>query len=291
MADIKKILGKVRKLEITTASKSENLLAGAYESLFIGRGIEFSEAREYVPGDDIRAIDWNVTARMNAPYVKEFIEERDLTVYIVFDVSASGDFGSSESKKDVSSSAAASIMFAALSKNDRVGLCLFSDGAEKFIPPKKGRRHAMYLLREIISYCPKKSTTNLAGALRFLSNVAKTRSVIFIVSDFVSGSFIEPLKMLAARHDVVAVKICDPREREIPDIGYALIEDSETGEQMLVNTSDADFREKFFALSKERRQNFVDTARKAKVDFIEVSHSRDVYPALRGLFRMRRRKR
>lgn len=289
--EVKEILKTVKKLQIKTAMKSEGLVAGAYHSIFRGRGIDFSEAREYVPGDDIRSIDWNITARMNAPFVKEFIEERDLSVYIVFDVSGSADFGSEKSKKDASLEAAASLIFAALSNNDRVGLCMFSSGAEKFIPSKKGRKHALRLLREMAAYSPKNSATNLESALMFLSRAIKTKSIIFVISDFISGDFSHALKLLKSRHDVVAVKIGDAREEALPDIGYVMLEDSETGEQMLVNTSDPEVRKKYAEIAQKNRDALGRSIKKARTDVLEISATDDAHAKLRGFFAARGRRR
>ena len=224
------ILKKVKKLEIKTRRLVDGLLQGNYHSVFKGRGIEFSQIREYVPGDDIRAIDWNVTARMNKTYVKEFIEERDLTMYIVFDISASSDFGSIVSKKEAAIELSTSLAFAAMRNNDKVGLLLFSEKAERFVPARKGKKHTLKVIREMISHKPKYKGTDIDKSLRYLSNVLKKRSILFIISDFLSKDFSKPMKVLKNKHDVIAVNINDIRELEIPDIGYIELEDEETGE-------------------------------------------------------------
>jgi uncharacterized protein (DUF58 family) len=215
MPKVKEILRRVKKLEIKTHKLVEGLISGNYRSVFKGRGIEFSEVREYTPGDDVRAIDWNVTARFNSPFVKEFIEERDLNVYIVFDVSASNDFGFEKSKKEVGFEIAASIMFAALRSNDNIGLCLFTNKVEKFIKPRKGRKHVLRLLRELIYHEPVNQVTDINNSLTYLNKIIKKRSILFIVSDYISAQFEKPLKYLRNKHDVVLVNLSDIREKEI----------------------------------------------------------------------------
>ncbi|MCK4736623.1 MAG: DUF58 domain-containing protein, partial [Methanophagales archaeon] len=230
MPRVKEVLKRVKKIELKTKVLVDGLISGEYHSIFKGRGIEFSEVREYVPGDDVRAIDWNVTARLNAPFVKEFIEERDLTLFIVFDLSSSNEFGFQRSKKDVCYDIAASLMFAAMRNNDNVGLCLFTDRVEKFVPPRKGKKHILKLLRELIYHEPKSKTTDIRTALSYLNKVIKKRSIIFIISDFLTPDFEKPLKQLKSKHDVILVDMADVHEEDIPDIGYAFLEDYETGE-------------------------------------------------------------
>ncbi len=242
MPKVKEIIGKVKKIEVKTNKLVEGLMCGNYHSVFKGRGIEFSEVREYIPGDDIRTIDWKVTARYNSPFVKEFIEERDLDIYIVFDVSASGNFGNKKAKKEIGFEISAALMFSALKNNDNVGLCLFTDRIEKFFRPRKGRKHLLAMLRELIYYEPKHRKTDINNSLAHLSKIIKKRSVIFVISDYVSGSFEKSLKFLKKRHDVILVKLSDAIEKELPDLGYIFLEDEETGEQVLVNTADENFR-------------------------------------------------
>ncbi len=246
--------------------------------------------RGYLPGDDVRAIDWNVTARFNAPFVKEYVEERDLSVYIVFDVSASNDFGYQRSKKEVGYDIAASIMFAALRNNDNVGLCLFSDRVEKFIPPRKGRKHVLKLLRELIFCESEGASTDIHAVLSFLSNVVRKRSIMFIISDFIAADFEQSLKRLKARHDVIPVCITDPREYEIPDIGYIYIEDPETGEQMLLNTSGPAFRERYRELADNKHEELRAMMKRLKLDMVDVKTDEPFYIPLRRFFMLRKKR-
>ncbi|NOX71816.1 MAG: DUF58 domain-containing protein [Candidatus Micrarchaeota archaeon] len=289
-AQLKEVLKEVRRIEISTHGLVEGLLAGAYHSVFKGRGIEFSEVREYMPGDDIRTIDWNVTARMNAPFVKEFIEERDLPVYILFDISASQNFGYEKSKKRAAIEIAASLMFAAVKDNDPVALCMFSDRVEKFIPPRKGRKHVLRILLEMILHEPKGKGTNLEKPIRYIANIAKRRGIIFIISDFLAGEFEKPLRILRKKHDVVLVNISDMREEDIPDIGYVVLEDEETGEQVLVNTSDPEFRKAYTRLSKKHAKKLGESFRKSRVDMISLVSGESYEISLRKFFRMRERR-
>ncbi len=292
---MKDILRRVRNIEIKTRELVEGLISGEYHSIFKGRGIEFAEVREYQPGDDIRTIDWNVTARFNAPFVKEYIEERDLTLYIAFDVSASNEFGYRRSKKEVGYEIAASIMFSALRNNDNVGLCLFSEGVEKFIPPRKGRKHLLRLLRELVYWKTRRRATDIHAALAFLNKVLKRRSIIFIISDFLSPSpppydFEEPLKQLRSRHDVVPVVIMDVREVDIPDIGYIFLEDLETGEQLLLNTSDPLFRQQYRELVAQRHDELRQMMKRLKLEMIEVRTDEPFYIPMQRFFALRKRR-
>ena len=290
MPRVKEVLKRVKKLEIKTSKLVEGLVSGEYHSVFKGRGIEFAEVRGYVPGDDIRAIDWNVTARFNAPFVKEFIEERDLTLFIVFDVSSSNEFGFERRKKEIGYDITASLMFAALRNNDRVGLCLFTSEVELFIPPGKGKKHVLKLLRELIYYEPKNRNTDIRAALSYLNNVIKKRSIVFIISDFLAPDFERPLKQLKNRHDVILVNITDMREAQIPDIGYAFLEDQETGEQMLVDTSDPEFRARYTELVKAKQDAFFARMKRIGVDIIQVNTSEPFYIPLQRFFKMRERR-
>lgn len=290
MSRTKEILKQVKKVEIKTKHLVDGLLSGAYHSVFRGRGIEFSEVREYVAGDDVRSIDWNVTARMNHPYIKEFIEERDLTIYIVLDASASNEFGYEKSKKDSAIELAASLMFAALRNNDRVGLCLFTDKVERYLPPRKGRQNTLRLIREMIEYSPKSKTTDLASTLQFLSRVIKKRSVIFIISDFFTGPFEKELRLMKKRHDVIAINLSDIRESEMPDVGCIELEDEETGEQVLVDTSDAKFRQQYSELVKQRNNELINKLKMLKVDNIQLKSAEPFEIPLKKFFRLRKRR-
>ncbi|MEA3488702.1 MAG: DUF58 domain-containing protein [Euryarchaeota archaeon] len=290
MPQVKEVLKRVKKIELKTKVLVDGLISGEYHSIFKGRGIEFSEVREYVPGDDVRAIDWNVTARLNAPFVKEFIEERDLTLFIVFDLSSSNEFGFKRSKKDVCYDIAASLMFAALRNNDNVGLCLFTDRVEKFVPPRKGKKHILKLLRELIYHEPKSKTTDIRTALSYLNKVIKKRSIIFIISDFLTPDFEKPLKQLKSKHDVILVDMADVHEEDIPDIGYAFLEDYETGEQILVDTSDSEFRLRYTELVRTSRNALLTTLKRLNVDIIRMNTSEPFYIPLQTFFKMRERR-
>ena len=290
MPQVKEVLKRVKKIELKTKVLVDGLISGEYHSIFKGRGIEFSEVREYVPGDDVRAIDWNVTARLNAPFVKEFIEERDLTLFIVFDLSSSNEFGFQRSKKDVCYDIAASLMFAALRNNDNVGLCLFTDRVEKFVPPRKGKKHILKLLRELIYHEPKSKTTDIRTALSYLNTVIKKRSIIFIISDFLTPDFEKPLKQLKSKHDVILVDMADVHEEDIPDIGYAFLEDYETGEQILVDTSDSEFRMRYTELVRTSRDALLTTLKRLNVDIIRMNTSEPFYVPLQTFFKMRERR-
>jgi uncharacterized protein (DUF58 family) len=245
MDDRRELIRQIREIELRTGILVEGLQAGQHNSIFKGQGIEFSEIREYVPGDDIRSIDWKVTARYNHPFIKEYTEERDQTFYFMADISGSGSFGSRTTKQQKILELIASMGFSALRNNDRIGLCLFSDHVEKFIPAKRGRKHLVGVLNTLIDHQPVSDRTDLGAAARFLSKVLSRRSSVIILSDFISPSFMQPLKILRAHHEVIAIRVADLREREIPDIGYIELEDPETGEQVLVDTSDEEFRERY----------------------------------------------
>lgn len=293
MADHKEILKRVRKIELKTKKLVDGLIQGAYYSVFRGRGIEFSEIREYEIGDDIRSIDWNVTARMNKPFVKEFIEERDLNIIIVFDVSASNNFGSEKFyKKDIGIELSASIAFSAIRNNDNVGLLLSTNRVEKYISPKKGKRNVLRLIREMIYFSPEGKSTDLENSVNFLLKVLKKRSIIFIISDFYDDlkRLEKPLKFLGMKHDVIAIKIHDPRESEIPDVGLIELEDEETGEQMLVDTSDEIFRRKVKELNDARNLEILKKFRKNKIDTIKISTNEDWTGPLMSFFNNRLRR-
>ncbi|HDJ38008.1 MAG TPA: DUF58 domain-containing protein [Methanosarcinales archaeon] len=287
---VREVIKNVRKLEIKTQRMVEGIISGYYHSVFKGRGIEFSDIREYAAGDDIRAIDWNVTARMNAPFVKEFIEERDLTVYIILDVSASNEFGFERRKRDYGVEIAASLIFSALANNDSVGMFLCTSVIEEFIPPRKGRSHLFKLLREMIYFEPEKKTTDLNNCVRHISNVAKRRSIMFVVSDFFTEDFEKSLGILKNRHEVILINVSDLRESDIPDIGYVMLEDSETGEQFLADTSDAGFRGRYASLMKQRNDELFERMRRLKVDMINVRTDQPFEIPLRRFFRLKERR-
>lgn len=287
---VREVIKNVRKLEIKTQRMVDGIISGYYHSVFKGRGIEFSDIREYAAGDDIRTIDWNVTARMNAPFVKEFIEERDLTVYIILDVSASNEFGFEQRKRDYGVELAASLIFSALANNDSVGMFLCTSVVEEFIPPRKGRSHLFKLLRAMIYFEPENRTTDLNNCIRHISNVAKRRSIMFIISDFFTEDFEKSLGILKNRHEVILINVSDLRESDIPDIGYAMLEDSETGEQFLVDTSDAGFRGRYASLVKQRNNELSERMRRLKVDMINVRTDQPFEIPLRRFFRLKERR-
>lgn len=290
MSQTKKILKKIKKLDIKTKQLVDGLISGNYNSIFKGQGIEFSEIRDYRAGDDIRTIDWKVTARFNHPYIKEFIEERDLQVYFVIDVSGSGNFGTSISKQEKSFEIIASLMFAALGNNDGVGVFLITDDMEKFIPAKKGRKHILQLLDIITTFTPNSSKTNLKKPLEQVSKTIKRKSIVFVISDFIdTNEYVKPLKVLRKHHDVVALRIVDPREREIPDVGMIELEDDETGEQILVDTSDEEFRNSYSRLIAENDTRFLTSMMKNKIDTISLSTDQNYSTSLKRFFKKRNR--
>lgn len=267
----KEVLKKVRQIEIRTSSIVNSVLSGAYSSSFKGQGMEFAEVREYIPGDEIRSIDWNVTARTGTPYIKKFVEERELTVILVVDASSSGDFGSqTEMKGEVMATISALLAFSAIKNNDRVGLLIFTSQVEKFIPPQKGRKHVLRVIRELLYFKPTEKGTNLALALEYLNRILTRRAVVFVVSDFATGDFEKPIKLLNRKHDGVAITVWDPREREFPDVGFIELEDAETGEIILVDTSDQDFRKTFKKEAQKESSMLKRLFRKLQMDFIEI---------------------
>ncbi|MYE34639.1 MAG: DUF58 domain-containing protein [Gemmatimonadales bacterium] len=279
----REILRKVRRIEITTRGLVDQVFSGEYHSVFKGRGINFAEVREYDYGDDIRTIDWNVTARTGTPHVKIFEEERELTVMLLVDVSASGDFGTRERMKgDLAVEVCSLLAFSAIKNNDKVGLIIFSDRVEKFVPPRKGRRHVLRVLREMLYHEPAGRTTDLGAALEYLSRIIRRRAVVFVVSDFVSKPFEKALGVAGRRHDVVALRVRDRRESELPPIGLVELEDAETGERLVVDTSNRDFRAAFASRGEEARAAQDRTFRRSKVDVVDLGPGR---PYLRPLMR------
>ena len=291
MQETKEILKQVKKIEIKTKHLVDGIIAGNYHSIFKGQGIEFSDIRDYRSGDDIRAIDWKVTARFNHPYIKEFIEERDLRIYFAFDISASGFFGNIISKKRKAIELIASLMFAAIKNNDKAGLFLFTDKIEKFIPAKKGRKHILKLIRELIHYNPESKQTNIGNSLKHISKIIKKRSILFIISDFYSTeNFMHPLKLLKNKHDVIAIRINDQREFDIPDIGLIELEDEETGEQLLLDTSDIEFQKKYKELITGMRKKSKTMFRKVKVGVLDITTDEPYEIPLKKFFKIRQYK-
>jgi uncharacterized protein (DUF58 family) len=285
------ILKKIRELEIKTRGLVETALAGDYHSVFKGRGMNFDEVREYQPGDEIRAIDWNVTARLGTAFVKKFTEERELTVLLVVDVSASGNFGSaSQSKRELAAEVACLLAFSAIRNNDKVGLLLFTDRVELFVPPKKGRSHTLRIVREILFFQPEGRGTDPALALDYMNKVVTRRAVVFFVSDFQAGDFSRELAVSGRRHDFIALHIQDERENVLPNVGIITLEDAETGEQIEINTADRSTRDRFAALAEGRRAELGRTLRRNNIDSISLRTGVDYLPALRSFFKLRERR-
>ena len=287
----KEILKKIRHIELKTRGLVQAAFAGQYRSVFKGRGMNFEEVREYQPGDEVRTIDWNVTARMGHPYVKKFTEERELTVMLVVDVSASGNYGSARlSKRELAAEVACLLAFSAIRNNDKVGLILFSDRVELFIPPKKGRLHTLRLIREILFFTPKGQGTDAAAALSYLNRVVTRRSVVFLLSDFQTADFSRELSVTSRRHDLVAIPVIDPREEELPDIGLVTLEDAETGELIDINTSDRSLRAAYSHLFYKRRDELLKNLQRKRIDTISLKTDADYLPALRTFFKNRERR-
>ncbi|MDG2040857.1 MAG: DUF58 domain-containing protein [Ilumatobacter sp.] len=284
----REILKQVRRVEIATRGLVNDVFSGEYHSVFKGRGMNFAEVREYQHGDDIRAIDWNVTARTGAPFIKVFDEERELTVMLVVDVSASGDFGSrSRMKGEVAVEVCAVLAFSATRNNDKVGLIIFSDRIEKFVPPRKGRRHVLRVLRELLYFEPEGRGTDIAGALQYLARVVRRRAVVFVVSDFLGDEYEKALAVAGRRHDTVAIRMSDPREHQLPAVGYLELEDAETGEQVTVDVSDPAFREAFDADVAEKLAARERQFRKTRVDVVEITTDHPYADRLMRFFRQR----
>jgi uncharacterized protein (DUF58 family) len=287
----KELIKRIRKLEISTRKVVTSVLGGQYHSVFKGRGMAFSEVRQYQPGDEVRTIDWNVTARMNDAYVKVFTEERELTVMLLVDVSASESFGSKQrTKGEIAAEIAAQIAFSAIANNDRVGLILFSDRVEKVVPPRKGRSHALRLISDILSFKPAGKGTDLAAALTYLTHVAKRKTVAFLVSDFLTEKYEKPLRIVAGKHDLVPCVIVDPLEQVFPNLGLVDLEDPETGARFLIDTSDPRVRGRFKRMMEERRSAREQLFKKLSLDAVELSAGADYALALQKFFRLRARR-
>lgn len=282
------IIKKVKKIEIKTRGLSAHLFAGEYHSAFKGRGMSFSEVREYQYGDDIRNIDWNVTARYNKPYIKVFEEERELTVIILVDVSGSLDFGSDEcSKRDFVTEIAACLSFSAITNNDKIGVIFFSDIIEKFIPPKKGRQHILRIIRELLTFQPQGKGTDAAMALRYLTSVIKKRSTAFLISDFACPDFSDALRIASHKHDLMALNVYDPKELDFPNVGLVAMQDAESGQTRLVDTSSKAVREHLKASALKRRMDCENIFRHAGVDCAYIADNEDYVKPLIKLFKSR----
>ncbi|MDD9947949.1 MAG: DUF58 domain-containing protein [candidate division Zixibacteria bacterium] len=287
----RQILQKIRQIEIRTKHLVNDVFSGEYHSVFKGRGMEFAEVREYEPGDEIRSIDWNVTARLGRPYIKRFIEERELTVILMADVSASGHFGTvNQMKSEITAEICALLAYAAIQNNDRVGLLMFTDQIEKFIPPKKGRTHILRVIREVLYNQPGHTGTDLTQALEYLNRLLTRRSIVFILSDFLTEDYMKPLRVASKRHDVVAVTITDPRELSLPGVGLIELQDAETGEEVLVDTGDAGWRRQYAEYNEALREARDQQFRVTGVDAIHIRTDEPYIDPLLQFFKLRERK-
>jgi uncharacterized protein (DUF58 family) len=284
------ILKQVKAIELRSRGIVSSLFAGEYRSVFRGQGMEFAEVRQYEHGDDFRAIDWNVSARLGHPYVKTFIEEREVTLLLVVDQSGSTHFGTPRPKAALAVEVASILALAAANTNDRAGALLFSDKVERVIPPAKGRRHALRVIRDLVAFEPEGRRTNLAAALHYATELLKHRSIVVVLSDFLAEGWEAPLRQLGVRHDVVAVAVEDPREIELPDAGWLDLEDAETGARQLVDTGDRQVRGRLRALAEKRREDRARAFAAANVDQVMVSTQADYAPALRRAFAQRARR-
>lgn len=284
--DAKELLKKVRRIEIKTRGLSQNIFAGEYHSAFKGRGMMFSEVREYQYGDDIRDIDWNVTARHNKPYVKVFEEERELTVMLLVDVSGSRLFGAvGEEKREMIAEIAATLAFSAIQNNDKIGVIFFSDKIEKFIPPKKGRKHILFIIRELLDFTPESRGTDIGMVLRYFSDALKKRCTTFLISDFIDEKdYYKALSIASNKHDVYGVQVYDKRDAQLPDVGLMRVADLETGTEQWVDTSSKRVRNDYSRWWYERQQNMSDTLKRCRIGSVSVATDEDFVSALKGLF-------
>ena len=290
--EVQSILSKVRRVEIKAKGLSNDIFAGQYHSAFKGRGMTFSEVREYQYGDDVRDIDWNVTARFHRPYVKVYEEERELTVMLLVDVSGSLDFGTKKQfKRDLLVELAATLAFSAIQNNDKIGVIFFSDHVEKFIPPKKGRKHILYIIRELLEYKPESRATNVSTAVQYLTNAIKKRCTAFVISDFIDDhDFYQPLVIANKKHDVVAIQIYDVRVTDLPDVGLLRIRDSETGAERYIDTSSRRVRDAHKAHWLKRQEALYNVFARCNVDAVSVRTDEDFVKSLMALFAKRSRK-
>lgn len=286
--DTKELLKKVRKIEIKTRRLSDHIFGGEYHSTFKGRGMTFSEVRQYQFGDDVRNIDWNVTARYNEPYVKVFEEERELTMMLMADVSGSELFGTTNQfKKEIITEISATLAFSALQNNDKVGLILFSDEIELFIPPKKGKSHVLRIIRELLEFTPKSKRTDFSEALKYLSNVMKKKAIVFVLSDFITDDYERTLKIVGNKHDVTGIRVFDPREETIPNVGMVQMEDVETGAVRLINTKSKKVRTAYEKYNKERVTYFQETFTKSGCGVLNCRVDESYVKKLLGYFKRR----
>lgn len=287
----KEILQKVRQIEIRTSRLVDSVLGGEYNSAFRGRGMEFEEVREYQPGDEVRTIDWNVTARTGRPFVKTYREERELTVVTLVDVSPSERFGSgSQQKVELAAEFSAVVSFSAIRNGDKVGTVFFTDEVEKYIPPKKGKKHVLRVIRELLTFQPRSKGTNVEEALRFLAKVLKRKATVFLISDFIATDFEKALAAVGSKHDVIAVRTSDPRETQFPDVGLITLEDAETGEVVVVDSRSSRIRDLFQSRGQEERSSQDQLLRSLKIDELELTTGKPYINELSRFFRMREKK-
>lgn len=283
------LLRQIRRLQLLARHTVEDLLGGEYRSVFKGRGLVFEEVRAYQPGDDVRTIDWNVTARIGQPFVKRFIEERELTVVLVLDSSGSQGFGTGlQRKREVAAELAAVLAFAAISNNDRIGLIAFTDEVERFVPPRKGLRHGLRLIRDVLYFQGRRQATSIGAALEYLNRVTRRRAIVVLLSDFLDSGYERTLKRTARRHDVLAIRVTDPREVDLPAVGLLEVEDAETGKRLLVNTASAAARQAFAAAAQARLEDFPHWATAAGIEVLDVTTGGGHLDALVRFFQKRR---
>ncbi len=286
--DTRELLQKVRRVEIKTRGLSQNIFAGEYHTAFKGRGMAFSEVREYQFGDDVRSIDWNVTARFQRPYVKVFEEERELTMMLLVDVSGSRDFGSVvQTKRELMTELAATLAFSSIQNNDKIGVIFFSDRIEKFIPPQKGRKHVLHIIRELISFEPVSRKTDIGGALRYFTSVIKKHSTAFLMSDFMDNDYSDALMIANRKHDIVGLHLYDVRETELPDVGLIKLKDAESEQRLWFDTSDKRVRKAYREAWQANMLTMQQSFTRAGVDYVSISTSEDYVRCLMRLFRMR----
>ncbi|MGV6829696.1 MAG: DUF58 domain-containing protein [Flavobacteriales bacterium] len=286
--DTKELLKKVRKIEIKTRRLSDHMFGGEYHSTFKGRGMTFSEVRQYQFGDDVRSIDWNVTARYNEPFIKVFEEERELTLMLLIDISGSEVFGTNQQfKNEIITEIAATLAFSAMQNNDKIGVILFSDEIELFIPPKKGKSHILRIIRELIEFKGKSTKTDIGNALKFLSNVMKKKAIVFVLSDFITDQYKDTLKIASRKHDVTGIRIYDQREEQIPNLGMVEMQDQETGELLLVNTSSKKVRNHYSKYYQERIDYFKDSFQKSGAGAMSCRVDQSYVKKLLGYFKKR----
>ncbi len=284
----REVISKIHRIEITTKHLVQDLFSGEYHSVFKGQGIEFTEVREYQPGDDIRTIDWNVTARYGYPFVKKFREERELLVMILVDLSASQKFGTAERFKDeIAAELSAVLAYAAIQNNDKVGLLIFTDQIEKVIPPKKGRYHVLRLIREVLYFQPSGRGTNLSLALEYAGRMLHRRSIIFLISDFLTGGYEKALKTLSRKHDIIVLRVKDPREEQLPRSGFLELEDAETGQQFLIDSSDKTLQRQFGLIRYKQREDWENLLKQINLDRIEIATNSSYVEPLVQFFRKR----